>query len=609
MAYDLYTGSPDDEQGRIAYLMQLFSYARQQRVNFENQWEECANLVWPEYRNSFAYGHARAPGVKYTQYQVDSTGTIAAWRFMAIADALLTPFSMMWSQIRVDDPYLMRRREVQIYCDEISKALWSHRYAASANFQTQQQTNWQALGVFGNIGMLVDELDARPAQPAKGLRYIACPPGEIYILTNHQGRVDGFIRHFRWTARQAYQRWDDEIDRAPALKAALEKADIFTLFDFLQFVIPRTDYDPGHIFGKRGKPWQSLYVSQIGYTILEESGYYTFPLAYGRYNQAPEEWYARGPAQQVLPELKTKNAEKEVFLKQGALAGDPAYLLPEDGLFDFKSQSGAYNYGGMTPDGRPLVGVLPTGNIQITKELMEDSDRNISAAFLVDLFPLLFDRNQQQKSAREVIEVANQMGIFLAPTLGRQYGEYLGTMIDREIDLLRRMRLLPPMPDILKEAEGEWQARVHYTSPLARALENQGIAGFMRTVEMAAQIANVSQDDSIWDNFDFDMAVPEMAMHQYAPPVWMADARMRAEKRQMRAAAAEREREVQEMPGRAAIMKAEAIAAKAATGGNTGGTLSGTPQGGMPMVPGQPPGVPGMPPLVPGMPGTPGMPA
>ncbi len=609
MSYDLYTGAPDDDKARVAWLMQLFHSARTQRVNFETQWEEGASLVWPEYRSSFGYGHRRAPGTKYTQYQVDSTGTIAAWRFMAIADALLTPFSMMWSQIRVDDPYLMRRREVQMYCDDVSQALWAQRYAPTANFQTQQQTNWQALGVFGNIGMWVDEYDAAPMKGPKGLRYMACPPGEIYILVNHQGRVDGCIRNFKWTARQAYQRWGDKIDAAPALKAALEKADAYTLFDFLQFVVPRTDYDPMQVFTDRSKPWSSVYVSEIGYAILEEGGYYTFPLAYGRYSQAPDEWYARGPAQQVLPELKTKNAEKEAFLKQGALAGDPMYLLPEDGMFDFKAQAGQYNYGGMSPDGKPLVGTLPTGNIQITKELMQDSDKNINAAFLVDLFPLLFDRNQQQKSAREVIEVANQMGIFLAPTLGRQYGEYLGSMIDREMDLLKRMRMLPPLPPVLREAQGQWKARVHYTSPLARALTNQGHAGYMRTVEMASIIANASGDPSVWDNFDFDAAIPEMSTDQYSPARWMASAAKRDAARKARARAAERERQVQELPGRAAIMKAQAINTKAATGGNIGGTLSGTPQGGMPMMPQGPQGMPGMPSRIPGQPGTPGMPA
>ena len=39
----------------------------------------------------------------------------------------------------------------------------------------------------------------------------------------------------------------------------------------------------------------------------------------------------------------------------------------------------------------------------------------------------------------------------------------------------------------------------------------------------------------------------------------------------------------------AAIVKAQAVAAKAQAGQNIGGTLSGTPQGGMPPVPGNGP--------------------
>jgi hypothetical protein len=604
VAYGSYTGAPDDEQERVSYLMQLFQYARQQRFNFEVQWEESASLVWPEYRNSFSFGHVRSPGVKYTQYQVDSTAAIKAWRFMAIADALVTPSTMLWSQFRSSDPELMKVREAKIYYEQLTKCIWAERYRATANFQTQQQTNWQALAVFGNQGMLIEEYDARPERPDKGLRYIGTAPGEIYILQNHQGRVDGFIRHFRWTARQAYQKWGMKIP--PALAAAAEKNDVYTLFDFLQFVIPRTDYDPMMIFSNQGKPWSSTYLSVVGYSILEEGGYYSFPLAHGRYMQAVEEWYGRGPAQQVLPELKTKNAEKETFLKQGKLAGDPTYLLPEDGLFDFKAESGSYNYGAMSEDGKPLVATLPTGNIQITKELMQDSDAIIDSAFLTDLFPMLFKKDNQQRSAREVIEVANQMGIFLAPTLGRQYGEFLHAEAMRVHNVLKVMRKLPPMPDVVKEAKAGTFCR--FTSPLARALEGQGIAGYMRSVEMTAQIANSSQDQSVWDMYDFDTAIPEMAEDQYAPARWFASPKMIGQKRQSRAKQQAQESYVKALPGLAARDKAAAITAKAQSGGNIGGTLSGTPQGGMPIVPGNNPGQPGQPGVFggPGQSGQPG---
>lgn len=582
MSYDLYTGPSDDSTAKIAYFMLLFQQVRVRRVTFEVQWEEAAALCWPEYRNSFSFGHTRASGAKYSQFQVDSTGPIAAHRFMSICDALLTPWNMMWSEVNASNKYLMKDRDAKIYFHDLSECLWKHRYRAEANFMGQQQQNWQCLGVFGNQGMLTDGLDAAPGRFAPGLRYMSTSPGEIYVLQNHQGRIDGYIRHFRWNARQAYQRWGMAIP--PVLHAALEK-NSQTLYDFLQFVLPRTDYDPHKIFAPQGKPWSSTYISVVGYSILEEGGYRTFPLAYGRYQQAPEEEQGRGPAQMVLPELKGINAQKGTYYKQGHRAADPAYLIGDDGLMDFKNHPGAFNYGGFNEDGKLLVAEMPSGNFQVNEKMIEASTKIIHDAFLTTLFPLLFDDKGGQKSAREVIEAANDRGIFLAPALGRQYGEYLGAMIDRELDLLSDMKLLPPMPQSVIEAKGEYQ--ITYTSPLAKALEGESTAGFMRLSEMVGQMIHQGADPSLVDYLEYDQAIPGMGTSQRVPPEYIASAKSVAQKAKRRDQAAERDRRTKELPGLAAVKKADAIVAKAQTGGNTGGTLSGTPEGGMPMMPGQ----------------------
>ena len=60
-----------------------------------------------------------------------------------------------------------------------------------------------------------------------------------------------------------------------------------------------------------------------------------------------------------------------------------------------------------------------------------------------------------------------------------------------------------------------------------------------------------------------------------------------AQKRKGRAAAQAEANRVKSLPGEAAIMKAKAISDKAGAGMNIGGVLSGTPEGGMPMMPGQ----------------------
>jgi len=579
ISYDLSGGS--EMQSRVAYLMQLFEQTSNRRVNFEVMWEESAALCWPEYRNSFSFGHNRPPGAKYTEFQVDTAGSIASHRFMAIADALVTPYTMLWSKVRASDDDLMKVKEVQEYYNEVTETLWYHRYRAEAGFMGNNQQNWQGLGVFGNMGMMVDELAQSPGKFAPGLRYQATSVGQIYIIRNHQGREVGHIRHFRWTARQAAERWKEKI---PAMMRAALDQNSTTLWDFLQFVLPNDDYDPYKIFAPSGKPWSSTYLSVAGYVILEEGGYRSYPRASGCYLIAPEEDYGRGPAQMVLPELKTLNALKSAYLKQAHNAGDPTYLIADDGLMDFKSQPGAYNFGGLTSDGKKLVDILPTGQIQITDEAMSKSSKAVDDAFLVSLFPLLFEQKGGQKSAREVIEMANQIGIFLAP-LGRQYGEYLGSLIDRELDLLSYLRLLPKVPDALKEAKGEYQ--LVYCSPLAKAMQGQPIAGYMRTVEMAKEVVNVTGDPSLMDRFDFDSALPEIADDQFVPARWMASDDQVATKRKARAAQVERDQQSKELPGKAAIMKAQAITAKAQTGGNTGGALSGTPQGGMPILPGQ----------------------
>ena len=274
----------------------------------------------------------------------------------------------------------------------------------------------------------------------------------------------------------------------------------------------------------------------------------------------------------VLPSLKTLNAQKATFLKQGHRAADPVLLTGDDGIVDFSLRPGALNKGGMTADGKPMVSVLPHGDIQITKEMMADEKGIINDAFLVTLFQILTETPQM--TATEVIERTNEKGILLAPTIGRQQSEYLGPLIDRELDLCSQMRLLPPMPPQLKEARGGYNAC--YTSPISRAMRAQEAAGFMRVVENLKEIVAVTQDVSIMDPLDFDVAVPAMADIQAVPITWMkTDAKIKAV-REQRAKAQQVQQEIQAMPAKAAMI---AATSKAQQGGSGGGQPQ---QGGQP---------------------------
>lgn len=575
-----------------------FSQARQRRYNFETQWQESSLLCWPEYSNTFYYAYDQMPGQKKTQQQIDTSGSIASHRFSAICDSLMTPMYMIWSRLKASNKELMRDREAKQYFDELTGCLWCHRYRPSANFTGQNRQNFQSLGVFGNLNMFADELSPSFGEKP-GIRYCSVPVGQMYYLQNQQGRVDSYYRAFRWTARMIYQQWPDNFPAV--LRPALEQRSE-TLYWIIQFVCPRSDWQPWRLDAK-GKRFASYYVSVEGHCLLEEGGYRTFPMAIGRYMQAPDEWYGRGPAQMVLPALKTLNAEKGVFLKQGHRAGDPIYLTPEDGLIDPKFHPGAINKGGMSSDGKPLIGVLPTGNIQITEEMMAAEKQIVDDAFLVTLFQIaLQTKDMPDISARQVIELVEQKGILLGPVMGPQQADYLGSLIPRELDILSYCRCLPKMPPIVQEARGDYE--IEFSNPLSRSMKASEIAGFMQLVEMATQVAQSSGDNTVWDNFDWDTALPEMADNRCVPVRWLADEAQLKQKRQARAQQAERDARAKEMPAQAAIIKAQAIQAKAQAGQNIGGTLSGVPEGQMPQIPGNPPGTPGQP----GIGGRPGIP-
>ena len=543
------------ERDLVEKIFKLFENSNYYRVTFATQWEETAEVLWPNQRNTFYKWNVNFPGVKKTDRQIDMSGMIALNRFAAILDSLLTPVNMKWHTLSADNEYLKKNRAVQLWFEQATNVLFKQRYRPTANFATNNHMSFKNLGAFGNAPMFIDQLVGMRGEKLNGLRYMALPVGQVFIRQNHQGLVDAFIRAWRMTAQQVVKLWPDRA-HPKMWEAALAGSQ--QLFDFFHCVMPNDEYEPYRL-DEKGKLFSSVYMDCSNRCIMSEGGYNSFPMPYGRYENAPEEVYARGVAQNILPTLKTLNAQKRVFLKSGHRIADPVLLTKDDGLVDFSLKPGVLNRGGLDENGQYLVRPLETsGNIAITKEMMDEERGIVNDSFLVSLFQILTETPQM--TATEVIERINEKGILIAPDVSRQQSEYLEPMIDRELDLLQDMRLLPPMPPILREAKGEYS--VVYTSPLSKMMRAQEAAGFMRTLETALNYASQAQDPSVLDNFDPDIAFPQIADIQGVPISWMRSDEAKQQIRQQRSAAAQRQMQAQEAPGQAALMKAQAVAQK-----------------------------------------------
>lgn len=531
-----------------------FSELQTYRAVHAETWEETAELVLPTSRNTFYYGNYNFPGQKKTDKQVDSNAALALERFGAIVDSLMTPRNMMWHGLAADNDYLMKSRRVRLWFELATKALFKGRYSPRANFSGQNCLQWQSMGAFGTGSLFIDKYEG--VDMARGLRYKNLPLGEMFLRENHQGLVDGFCRWFRLTPGQACKKFVDKVpDQIKSLAAQNSQAPL----DFLHRVCPRDDYDPER-WDEKGKLYASYYISLTFQSLISEGGYRTFPMAPSRYMQTPGEIYGRGPITLALPSIKTINAEKRDYLTAGHRRVTPPLLLADDGVADLSLRPGALIAGGLDSSGNELVKPLMLGDPQFSEEMMERELAVINGACLVDLFKILLD-DPKVYAATQVVEMMAQRGILIAPTLGRQQSEYLGPMIERELDVAIEERLIPPPPPELVEAGGEYQ--VVYTSPFSRDMRAQEVAGFTRTLEMTLNVVNATGDPSPLDRFDFDTLIPAIAQIQAMPESWMASDDQVEQKRQARAAAAQQTAETNQLPAKAAMVKAQAVAAKA----------------------------------------------
>ena len=533
-------------------LCEEFERLKNQRSNFDNQCQEIAELYWPNHSRAFQgllqMTNQAGLGEKRTSKALDSTPLTALNRFSAILDSLLTPRSQTWHFIKPDDPELEKERDAKIFYDELNKRLFRYRYAPLANFASQNQLVYKSLGAWGNGIIFPDIL--RGHRGEKGIRYRSLHISEVYFRENFQGIVDSCFRWYKQTIRQARQEWGDNLPEKIAKMKDHEE------IQFLHAIEPRIGWDPNRRDAK-GWAWASYYVILDGKIPMEEGGYRSFPFSISRYEQAPGEVPGRSPAMDSLPATKTLMEQKKTVLKQGHRTVDPILLAHDDGvLSSFSLRPGAINPGGVNKDGRPLIHALPIGRVDIGKDMMDDEKLAIRDAFLETIFQILVETPQM--TATEVMERTKEKGILLAPTLGRQYSEYLGPTIEREIDVLDAQGLLPPVPPVVMEAGGLY--RLEYDSPMSRTQRAEEASGLMRTLELALNHAERTGDPSALDHFDMDTIVPEIASIHGVPTRWLKSLDKIQAIREGRANQAQQEQAITAAPGAAAMVKSLATA-------------------------------------------------
>ena len=480
---------------KIDDMIQRFKSLKSSRSNWESHWEEIAERILPR---QIGFMGDRTDGEKKTQKIFDSRPMIALDRFAAVMDSMLTPRQQKWHNLRTTNEELNRDFEVQDYFYKVNNILYAARYNPKANFAGQNHERWTSLGAFGTGALFID------FQPGVGLRYRCVNLRDLYLLENHQGAIDTIFRDFKWTARQAAQRWGEK-NLPERMKVALSNPQRMNdKFEFIHVVAPRVDYDPRRA-DARGKPYASYYISvQDKQLMAPPGGFNSFPYSVSRYVTAPDETYGRSPAMLALPDIKMLNEMAKTDIRAVHKLVDPPILLHDDGVLGggamtVNMKPNGLNVGGVNRNGQAMIQPFNSGaRVDINQDKMDQRRAAIDDAFFITLFQILVETPRM--TATEALIRAQEKGMLLAPTMGRQQSEAIGPLIERELDLLAFHNQLPPMPDILREAGGEYE--IVYDSPMSRMQRAEELVGVQRTMELLTPFANM--DPTILDVFNKD---------------------------------------------------------------------------------------------------------
>jgi hypothetical protein len=494
-----------------------------ERSSFDTLWQEVADRVLPDH--GFFSTTERTQGAKNTQNQYDSTAQIAAERHASAIDSLMTPRGSKWHRLVASITDLNEDDEVRQYFDVVEQVLFRERYSPHADFAGQAHDVYLSGGVFGNAAMFVED------RLGGGLRYRSVPLAELYFSINQWGQVDTIHRKFKLTARAAAQRYGDTL---PEDIAKCVEKEPLRKFEFLHCIKPNEDRKG--VVGQGSMPWLSYEISLTGKQMLRQ-----------------------GWACQVLPEIKMINEARKAIIKGAEKIVNPPLLLHDEGGLSVGTNAkgmtpdlrpGGLNYYGVNADGRPLIQPLVTGaRVDIGLEMLQAMQVTINDAALLSLFQILVDAPQM--TATEVRARMQEKGQLLAPTVGRAQSEFLGKLVEREIDILARQGMLPEMPDVLVEYKGEY--RIEYDSPLNRLQKIEEIEAVDIWLQGLAPLVQLAPE--VVDNVETDELARHRARVLGVPEKILADRKVIDQKRQIRAKQAQAQAMAAAAPGLAGAVK------------------------------------------------------
>ena len=494
-----------EQTKRVEDLLKRTETLEAGKQNFLNLYQEIGDLFRPVRSDIIS---KKTAGDKESFKRIfDSFPILAVETFASILLGVLTNKSTKWFNLQTVDDKLGEVNAVSTWLSQATEVMWNKLYNPASGFEQALLEAFKDVGAFGTVATLIEE------GSKFDLVFITQNIRNYLVSENSEGRVDSIITKAQFSARQAIEKFGNDVNEQ--IKKIAEK-NPYELFDFQLHIYPRSERDKTKI-DALNKAYAGCWVDVKHKEIVKEIGWDSFPVAVGRSEKSTDELYGTSRAMIALADARELNAIQQRYAESVELRLRPPLIQNADFAARLNLSPGAINKATQNASyaGRSAIEPINTvGDLNGTLELAQEKKQSIREIFFLDKMKIFDNPNA---TATQVLELRAE-GFRIMSSVATSIQEYLDAILDRTFDILFRKSyavndldgggssfnllpgaVFPEMPDELKNAP---ELKVVFVNPINQSQQTIELNGIDVLINTVGSIAQMSPDVMDVVNFD-----------------------------------------------------------------------------------------------------------
>ena len=455
--------------------------------------EEIGRYVWPSSQDMTDTVN-RPPGQVRTMEIFDSTARTAAHRMTAGFFSFIMPAgqNLTWFEYEAQSAEDRENDDIRKWLTTATSAV--HSELLRSNFQREIFLMLRSMVVFGT-GCISIEVDKK----TKELLFRAYHLGDIFFEVNDKGEPDVVFRRIRYTTRQAVMKFKLK-NVSDLIKKEYEAEEFNNKHEFVHAVFPRDDRDPDKIDAANMK-FESVYIEVDQKKEVESGGFTRQVYLVGRLDRAPNEILGRGPAHDLLPEIRMINSMRATYIEGAESYHSPALLAEDDSIVGqpITGPRGMVYYRQGSPPPTPLNTGFDAAGLGSD---IREQQIIIKNGYFNDLFDALENiKNVSSATEAEIRQMAKL--VIVAPMTTGLQNELFEQIALQSLQLLAGIDGKKDAQNnrVIPEAPKDFEMDVVYQGRLSKAMSSLQSS----SIEIwLSKWSAINELVPVLDNFDYD---------------------------------------------------------------------------------------------------------